>query len=194
MRKQYIWSEEADATLRQLCADEARLSAATIAITISVQHGIEPPISKASVIGRARREGISLPTPGAKRRPAEEREPAPVYTRPSMIIRPRPTYTPVPRFSRRVEIIPEDGFGGLFLLNVAEGDCRRPLNDPPKGQMHLLKVCADPVREGSNYCPACHARVYTSSSSEAGRKIINEEEALISARTKKETLTNGCTD
>jgi hypothetical protein len=153
----FPWADqpEADRLIRVMAASASRPTATEIAIEIMRVFTPDRVVTKASIVGRARRLGIQLP-----RRPAAAPEPS------SILVRPQPTLRRIHeeprRFPKRLALIAEPiGEPGLYLLNAAEGDCRRPVNDPPPGSGHLLRVCGDPARDGSRYCTACHAIVYT---------------------------------
>jgi hypothetical protein len=154
-----VWTEEQDNLLKELCASDQKLSAPTIAKIITETFEIIPPLSRAAVIGRARRRKITLPLPrkwgGVKWPPTDTGEPD-VILRPKPVDVPRSSFASDERLPYRDDFLPEPVFGdGIFLINAGLRDCRWPINDPPKGQMLSLRVCGEATEEGSSYCPAC---------------------------------------
>jgi len=154
-----LWTEEQDKLLRELCESDRKLSAPAIAIAISTAFNIVPPLTRAAIVGRARRRQISLPLPRTGR---GLRNPAATPQHDTLITpRNRPPEAPPPKQQRRGNILPEVDAPGVYLLNAADGDCRRPLTDLPEGERHLMRVCGEPVREESHYCAACCELIYT---------------------------------
>jgi hypothetical protein len=153
----FPWADQPDADrlIRVMAASETRPTATEIAIEVMRVFEPERLVTKASIVGRARRLGIQLP-----RRPAAAPEPSSVLVRPQPVM--RRSHEEPGRFPKRLALIAEPvGLPGIYLINAAEGDCRRPIDDPPPGRGHLLRVCGDPARDDSRYCPQCHAIIYT---------------------------------
>ncbi len=161
------WSAERETVLRKLW-DEG----ISVTLIAGAMH-----ISRNSVIGKAHRLGLSARenpvkkrSAGAprisleeqKRRNAERQslrraaekeragKPAPVPRPPtSFAISPRP-----PR-----QVVPDDPRVGTFVLEEvqANNSCRMPIGERPH-----LRFCGKERKEGSPYCPKCHARCHSS--------------------------------
>jgi hypothetical protein len=151
-----VWTEEQDTLLEQLCASGEKLSTPVIAKIITDRFAIVPPLSRAAIVGRARRRDIKLPLPrngdGPKIEDDEElkSQHSAVVTRILVASQQRQPY--------RHYWLPEPALSpGLFLLNAGDGDCRWPINDPGLGRMIELRVCGQPTKAGNSYCPACIA-------------------------------------
>lgn len=116
-------------------------------------------MTKAAIVGRARRIGLRLPIPPTVKKERDRAGDA----IPASLWPPTPLERVVaepPRFAKRIEIVPEpEGIAGIYLLNASEFDCRAPTGDEPT-EKHLLRVCGEPATEGG-YCKPCRSRLYT---------------------------------
>lgn len=166
-----VWTPEQDAYLLELCASGALYSVADMAVLISRKFAINPPLKRAAVMGRVRRKKIKLPrTRIVRSESVPVTAPVTHYTNP----RPRLSYTPDPRQTTRVEVLPEPrGARGVYLLNASDRDCRWPVNDPPAGSRQLLRVCGEPALDGERYCQTCRSFAYTKeAATESGPFIL----------------------
>lgn len=156
------WRDEHDAYLLELCAAPEKYSAPIIASLISIRFEISPPLTRASVVGRARRKKIALPISRlGKTSPGTDVAPPPFV---SALVNPRPRldYSADKRQTKRGTILPEPkGAPGIYLLNASDRDCRFPISKSAKGAMEQLRVCGEPAMDASSYCETCHRRAFT---------------------------------
>lgn len=163
------WDDDWDLRLHELCA-QTKLAAREMAIILNVEFRITPPLTRDAVKRRALRIGADLPLPS----PQEAAMSSPLrFQIPSEYddgtVNPMPPINRLfepPRISRERLILfddPNPDAPGVLLANAASGDCRRPLNNPPRGRMIDLRVCGEPVtrmRGETGYCDDCFRTVY----------------------------------
>lgn len=179
-----LWTMERVALLRELCASEEKLSAPTIAAKLSERFAIQPPLTRAAVVGKARRCNIRLPLP---RTPKKEPGPARATPQHNVLAFPlrRPNPEPDRRVTIRPTILPDDPqvVEGVYLLNASDLDCRFPITDPPQGQRHLLRVCGKPVERrlwggSGGYCASCADRMVSKSGHGRGPFVLPTKRGL----------------
>jgi hypothetical protein len=163
-----LWTDEEDTLLRQICASGDQVSAPVIAQLISAKFSLHPPLTKAAVVGRARRLKVKLPLPRCVRKPFEAKATA-QHNFGSMPA--RRIHEPDRRQQLRGDILPETQEPGVYLLNASDEDCKFPIS----GKGHLMRVCAEPVERrpygGVGYCTDCLARVLTREGNESAGRL-----------------------
>ena len=144
------WSDERVARLKELWAGGHSCS------SIAGQLG---GLTRCAVIGKIHRLGLSSPETkisrvGLPRKPKKQPD---IRRKKRFVFGPRGAHMVLaPDFSY-LGAQPAEGFIGLTLLQLKGGQCRYATggeDDKP------FLFCGQPVKEGSSYCPACHARCF----------------------------------
>ena len=141
------WTKDQDVQLKALCQIES-LSYGDIAATLSIRWGVE--ISRSAVGQRSRRKGFRSHEARNKAvvRATTPRKPEPRWQPPPVE---EPRYIPGLAF---LDLEPHAP--GILMINASSRQCRWPVH----GTGSSMRVCGDPVKLGSSYCEACHARAF----------------------------------
>lgn len=151
-----LWTEEEDSLLTQICASGEPVSAPEIARRISEVFSISPPLTRAAVVGRARRKKIKLPLDRCTKK-VQVAQATPQHNFASQPV--RRTHEPDKRQLERLTLIPDvPRSTGVYLLNSSDNDCKRPIGS---GTGMYMRVCGEPIvakpfgNGGGGYCDAC---------------------------------------
>ena len=149
-----VWNEERSALLRELCAPGSTMSTAEMAAVIGERFSVK--VSRDSVRSKAIRMGLQIPR---KPNSPSGRPKRRVIAVAGIKIRPRPSlFADAPLPSKREQHIDEpDGLAGVYFINSARTDCKRPIS----GSGLHMRVCGEPTKPGQSYCEHCMQRVFT---------------------------------
>jgi hypothetical protein len=126
---------------------------------IAAEHGT----TRGAIAGTANRAGIKAPERSkAEPRPVTIVKPESPPAATVAPVAPIQRMAPAPRVATPPLFPSFKGAGPRPLLSLSAFQCRYPLFDSAKdAPAHKLMACADPVKEGSVYCPHHHAKCHT---------------------------------